>query len=229
MFYFSLTQERSFKYWVRKKHEFKNTRRLLIRVVFTEGNDAAESGGWDVGETIRVSGEQRVVDSRGGRQRNPLPPPALGDPGDKGGLAIWRPLLPLNFDCPSRPWCKFNAESDAMNLCIGKYGRMGSNFAGGGAEGFGTWEEGEQAGEGGAAGAEGHEEEVPQGGNGLFGDNQLCLPGVSGGRLPGVCGKAGLADDPEWDPADQREESQTGRHRSQHTRRARLLRRIITF
>ena len=57
--------------------------RLLIRVVFTEGKkDAAASGGRDLGETIRVSGEQRVVDSRGGRQRNPLPPPALGDPGE---------------------------------------------------------------------------------------------------------------------------------------------------
>ena len=42
---------------------------------------------------------------------------------------------------------------------------MGPNFSGWGAEGFGTWEEGEQAGEGGAAGPEGHEEEVPQGGD----------------------------------------------------------------
>ena len=70
-----------------------------MRVVFTEGNDAAESGGWDVGETVRVSGEQRVVDSRGGRQRNPLPPPALGDPGENRSghfpIKLWLPKSSL--------------------------------------------------------------------------------------------------------------------------------------
>ena len=56
---------------------------------------------------------------------------------------------------------------------------MCPNFSGGGAEGFGTWEEGEQDGEGGAAGAEGHEEEVPQGGEGFLCQQTTVLVQVS--------------------------------------------------
>ena len=44
---------------------------------------------------------------------------------------------------------------------------MGLNFPGGGSESFRTWEEGEPAGERRAAGAEGDEEEVAQGGESL--------------------------------------------------------------
>ena len=56
---------------------------------------------------------------------------------------------------------------------------MGSNIPGWGAESFGTWAEGEQAGEGGTAGAKGHEEEIPQGENAFFGNNRRFFYQVS--------------------------------------------------
>ena len=58
-----------------------DTWKLLKTVVFTEGKDASKSRGGDLGETIRVSREQWVVDSHG-RQGNPLPPPPMGNPSE---------------------------------------------------------------------------------------------------------------------------------------------------
>ena len=87
---------------------------------------------------------------------------------------IWGSTHLLNFYYPNCPWCKFNARTDKIVSTVGlslashcyklPSRQRNCNTSGGGATSPWPWEKSEQAGEGGSVGAEGHEEEVTQGG-----------------------------------------------------------------